>query len=64
MTGKWEGIAARAPKPLIEAFTTRASLLGKNRSEMLLVLIKAFTEGRITIRDTPESNQLRKELYQ
>lgn len=63
MTGKWEGVAARAPKPLIEAFTTRASLLGKNRSEMIVVLMTAFVEGRVTIRDTPESNQLRKELY-
>lgn len=63
MTGKWEGVAARAPKPLIEAFTTRATLLGKNRSEMIVLLMTAFVEGRVTIRDTPESNQLRKELY-
>lgn len=63
MAGKWEGVAARAPKPLIEAFTTRASLLGKNRSEMIVLLMTAFVEGRVTIRDTPESNQLRKELY-
>lgn len=61
---KWKGVSVRLPPELNQSFRKRAELMGETTSSMLVTLIRAFVEGRVTIRENPDTKELKQELYQ
>ena len=60
---KWQGLSVRVPDTTLKEFRVRTELMGRSVSSVLLELIQAFNEGRITIRENPEVKKLKQELY-
>ena len=60
---KWHGLSVRVPVKTSEVFRTRVELMGSTVSAVMLELIEAFNEGRVTIRENPEKKKIKQELY-
>lgn len=60
---KWYGLSVRVPVDTAEVFRTRAELMGRTVSSVMLELIEAFNEGRVTIRENPDKKKIKQELY-